>query len=85
MIAQLTNYDDITRWTENVHTLIAELKKMKNDGVTIAQEGTPRIMLAGSPVIWPNWKIPDIIEESNAEIIVSISNSYFIFGFCITF
>jgi benzoyl-CoA reductase/2-hydroxyglutaryl-CoA dehydratase subunit BcrC/BadD/HgdB len=70
MIAQLTNYDDISRWTENVHKLIAELKEMQKDGQSVAQEGAPRIMLAGSPVIWPNWKIPDIIEESGALIVV---------------
>lgn len=70
MIAQLTNYDDIRRWTENVHKLIAELKKMKEEGKSVVREDVPRIMLAGSPVIWPNWKIPDIIEESNALIVV---------------
>lgn len=77
MIAQLTNYDDISRWTENVHRLIAELKQMKEDGVSvekyvvsIVSSDVPRIMLAGSPIIWPNWKIPDIIEESGALIVV---------------
>jgi benzoyl-CoA reductase/2-hydroxyglutaryl-CoA dehydratase subunit BcrC/BadD/HgdB len=69
MIAQLTNYDDITRWTENVHTLIAELNDMKNKGKSIVKDDVPRIMLAGSPIIWPNWKIPDIIEESGALIV----------------
>jgi benzoyl-CoA reductase/2-hydroxyglutaryl-CoA dehydratase subunit BcrC/BadD/HgdB len=69
MIAQLTNYDDIERWTENVQKLIAELKEMQNKGIRIVKDDAPRIMLAGSPIIWPNWKIPDIIEESGALIV----------------
>jgi benzoyl-CoA reductase/2-hydroxyglutaryl-CoA dehydratase subunit BcrC/BadD/HgdB len=69
MIAQLTYYDDIARWTENVHNLIAELKKMKTEGTSVTADDAPRIMLAGSPIIWPNWKIPDIIEESGALIV----------------
>jgi benzoyl-CoA reductase/2-hydroxyglutaryl-CoA dehydratase subunit BcrC/BadD/HgdB len=70
MIAQLTKYDDFYSWTENVHRLMAELKQMKEDGISVVSEGVPRIMLAGSPIIWPNWKIPDIIEESDALIVV---------------
>jgi benzoyl-CoA reductase/2-hydroxyglutaryl-CoA dehydratase subunit BcrC/BadD/HgdB len=69
MIAQLTNYDDIARWTENVHTLIGELNDMQKNGQSVGAEGAPRILLAGSPIIWPNWKIPDIIEESGALIV----------------
>jgi benzoyl-CoA reductase/2-hydroxyglutaryl-CoA dehydratase subunit BcrC/BadD/HgdB len=69
MIAQMSYYDDIQRWTQNVHTLIAELKQMKANGVKIAPEDYPRILLAGSPIIWPNWKIPDIIEEGGGLIV----------------
>jgi benzoyl-CoA reductase/2-hydroxyglutaryl-CoA dehydratase subunit BcrC/BadD/HgdB len=69
LIAQLSYYDDIERWTQNVHNLIAELKSKKEQGVSVAPDDSPRIMLAGSPIIWPNWKIPDIIEESGGYIV----------------
>ena len=69
MIAQLSNYDDINRWTDNVHRLVAELKGMEREGKRVAGSNAPRIMLAGSPIIWPNWKIPDIIEESEGLIV----------------
>ncbi|UCE39401.1 MAG: 2-hydroxyacyl-CoA dehydratase [Thermoplasmata archaeon] len=69
LVAQLSYYDDIERWTQNVHKLVAELKQMKEEGKTIISDEAPRIMLAGSPIIWPNWKIPDIIEESDALIV----------------
>ncbi len=69
MIAQMTYYDDIERWTENVKNLIAELKEMKEEGKTVIEPDAPRIMLAGSPIIWPNWKIPDVIEERGGIIV----------------
>jgi benzoyl-CoA reductase/2-hydroxyglutaryl-CoA dehydratase subunit BcrC/BadD/HgdB len=69
MVAQLTNYDDIERWTDNVYKLIDEGKEMAKQGVKVMGDDAPRIMLAGSPLIWPNWKIPDIIEESGALIV----------------
>ncbi len=69
MIAQLSYYDDIERWTQNVSTLVAELKEMKDAGKSVAEPDAPRIMLAGSPIVWPNWKIPDIIEEIGGLIV----------------
>ena len=69
MIAQLSYYDDIERWTSNVHKLITELKEMKDEGKRVVEDDAPRIMLAGSPIIWPNWKIPDIIEEIGGLIV----------------
>ncbi len=69
LIAQLSSYDDIERWTQKVRNLIAELKSKKEQGVCVAPPDSPRIMLAGSPIIWPNWKIPDIIEECGGLIV----------------
>jgi benzoyl-CoA reductase/2-hydroxyglutaryl-CoA dehydratase subunit BcrC/BadD/HgdB len=69
MIAQLTYYDDIERWTQNVNMLITELKEMAASGKTVIEPDAPRIMLAGSPINWPNWKIPDLIEESGGIIV----------------
>lgn len=37
----------------------------------VAPEDTPRILLTGSPMIWPDsWKIPTLIEESNPSGII---------------
>jgi benzoyl-CoA reductase/2-hydroxyglutaryl-CoA dehydratase subunit BcrC/BadD/HgdB len=69
MIAQLTAYEDISRWTTNVETLNTELERMVKVEKFVGTPGDPRILLAGSPIIWPNWKIPNIIEESNAIIV----------------
>ena len=69
MIAQLTAYEDITRWTTNLEHLNTELEGMVKNKQFVGNHDDPRILLAGSPVIWPNWKIPNIVEESNAIIV----------------
>ena len=69
MIAQQTAYEDIERWSANLETLNQELESMVKAGNFVGSTDDPRILLAGSPFIWPNWKIPNIIEESEAIII----------------
>jgi benzoyl-CoA reductase/2-hydroxyglutaryl-CoA dehydratase subunit BcrC/BadD/HgdB len=69
MIGQLTAYEDITRWTSNLERLNLELEQKFKSNMFVGNPGDPRIMLAGSPIVWPNWKIPNIIEESNAVIV----------------
>jgi len=64
LVAQLSFYDDISRWTENVNKLCDELELR----APVAPEAA-RIMLGGSPIIWPNWKVPLLIEESGGIII----------------
>ncbi len=69
MISQLTAYEDIERWTTNLEKLNHELTNMVKNKKFVGNAGDPRILLAGSPIIWPNWKIPNIVEESNAIIV----------------
>ncbi len=69
MIGQLTFYEDIDRWTTYIEHLNAELEVMVRSGVHVGNPDDPRILLAGSPIVWPNWKIPNIIEDSNAIIV----------------
>lgn len=64
LVAQLSFYDDIPRWTENVNRLCDELEGR----APVAPEAA-RIVLGGSPIIWPNWKVPLLIEESGGIII----------------
>jgi len=64
LVAQVSFHDDIARWTENVNRLCDELEGRP----PVAPEAA-RIMLGGSPVIWPNWKVPLLIEESGGIII----------------
>ncbi len=69
LISWLGYIDDIERWTKNVEALCKELEGMIRKGVRVCRTDAPRVMLAGSPIMWPNWKFPNIIEEAGAIIV----------------
>jgi len=60
-------YDDIARWIEKTRALCNELEIKSTQERDIDE--APRLMLTGSPIIWPNWKIPSIIEEAGGIIV----------------
>jgi benzoyl-CoA reductase/2-hydroxyglutaryl-CoA dehydratase subunit BcrC/BadD/HgdB len=65
MVTQMTFFDDLKRWTEKTNLLCDELEMKLKDNASVAPQDTPRILLTGSPMIWPDcWKIPNLIEES---------------------
>lgn len=66
LVEQMSFYDDVARWTEKTNLLCDELESNLQKHVCIAPEDTPRILLTGSPMIWPDcWKTPNLIEESS--------------------
>ena len=62
-------YDDIDNWKMHLKKLNAELLDRKNKQEYITRRNLPRILLAGSPVTFPNMKIPLIIEERGGIIV----------------
>lgn len=65
LVTQMTFFDDLKRWTEKANLLCDELEQKIKDSAAVAPKDTPRILLTGSPMIWPDcWKIPNLIEES---------------------
>lgn len=62
-------FDDIDRWTEAVERLNEELERRQQDGVSAAQKKAPRILYTGSPPIFPNLKVPLLVEESGGVIV----------------
>lgn len=50
-------------WTEHLHRLNEELSERIRNQQKVTQKELPRILLTGSPVIFPNIKIPLLIEE----------------------
>jgi benzoyl-CoA reductase/2-hydroxyglutaryl-CoA dehydratase subunit BcrC/BadD/HgdB len=69
MVTQVTWYDDLERWAMKTGELCGELEQRIDSKVAVAEPEAPRIMLAGSPIIWPNWKLPNLIEGSGAVIV----------------
>jgi benzoyl-CoA reductase/2-hydroxyglutaryl-CoA dehydratase subunit BcrC/BadD/HgdB len=69
LVVQTTQFDRIDRWNKKMKVLLAELKEMDRKGLQAGEEGAARILLAGSPMMYPNFKIPTIVEESGGMII----------------
>jgi len=62
-------FDRIDSWIEAVEILIAELEVRTKENVNVASQLSPRVVYTGSPPIFPNFKIPQIIEGSDAVIV----------------
>ncbi len=62
-------FDDITCWTEAVEKLNAELQVRREEGFQAAQRKAPRILFTGSPPIFPNLKLPLLIEEAGGVVV----------------
>ncbi|MDD5052180.1 MAG: 2-hydroxyacyl-CoA dehydratase family protein [Sulfuricurvum sp.] len=62
-------FDKIDDWIRAVENLVAELEQRSSEGVHVAGKASPRIVYTGSPPIFPNYKIPLIIEQSDAIIV----------------
>lgn len=69
LISQIAFYDDPTRFTQMTNKLCDELEKRVADGVSVVPAGTKRIMLTGTPLAIPNWKLHNIVETSGAAVV----------------
>jgi benzoyl-CoA reductase/2-hydroxyglutaryl-CoA dehydratase subunit BcrC/BadD/HgdB len=68
LVNQTYMWDDIDRWTEKTEALCDELEKRVAEKKWACPPDTPRVMITGTPMIWPdNWKVPTLIEESNPQ------------------
>jgi benzoyl-CoA reductase/2-hydroxyglutaryl-CoA dehydratase subunit BcrC/BadD/HgdB len=70
LAAQMALVDDIERWTAKMGKLCDELEARAAVGKWVGTGEEARLLLAGSPVIWPNWKVPNLVEESGGLIVV---------------
>jgi benzoyl-CoA reductase/2-hydroxyglutaryl-CoA dehydratase subunit BcrC/BadD/HgdB len=66
LVTSILHFDNPIRWITKTEELCFELEA-KESGV--CPENTPRILLTGSPVFMPTWKVPMIIEESGGIIV----------------
>jgi benzoyl-CoA reductase/2-hydroxyglutaryl-CoA dehydratase subunit BcrC/BadD/HgdB len=70
LISQIAFYDDPTRFTSMTNKLCDELEERVKNNVSVFPVGTKRIMLTGTPLAIPNWKLHHIIETSGAAVVV---------------
>ena len=69
VISQIAFYDDPTRFTQMTNKLCDELEQRVKDGVSVFPAGTKRILLTGTPLAVPNWKLHHIIETSGGAVV----------------
>ena len=68
LVNQTYMWDDITRWTEKTEKLCDELEKNVQEKKWVCPPDTPRVMVTGTPMIWPdNWKLPSLVEEATPQ------------------
>jgi len=65
--------DDVKRFTAKVNELCEELEQRTKQGVGVAAKDVPRIMISGSPMAVPNWKVHIIVESVGATVVVEES------------
>ncbi len=68
LINQVFFYDDPVRFTESVNKLCDELEDRVKKGTGVFPKGTTRVVVSGCPMAVPDWKLPWIVESSNAAI-----------------
>jgi len=69
LMSQVAFYDDPDRQIEMIGKLADEIEKRIKDGIGIAEKGTKRILISGTPMAIPNWKIHHLVETKNAVIV----------------
>ncbi|MCI6060446.1 MAG: 2-hydroxyacyl-CoA dehydratase family protein [Dorea sp.] len=69
LISQIAFYDDPARFTQMTNKLCDELDQRVKDGVSVVPAGTKRIMLTGTPLAIPNWKLHNIVETSGGAVV----------------
>jgi len=69
LVNQVAFYDDPLRFTAKVNELCDELTVRVKAGKGVSAKGNPRILISGSPMAIPNWKIHAIVEGSGATIV----------------
>lgn len=66
LVNQTYMWDDIERWTAKTEQLCNELENRAQEKIWACPPDTPRVMITGTPMIWPdNWKVPTLIEEGS--------------------
>lgn len=70
LIYQIAFYDDPVRFAQKVNELVDELEERVKNGISAYGNGEgPRIMITGTPMAIPNWKLPHIVETSGGRIV----------------
>ena len=71
LVNQAFLWDDIKRWTEKTEALCDELEQRVKENRWVCPPDTPRVMVTGTPMFWPdNWKLPSLVEEASPQGVI---------------
>jgi benzoyl-CoA reductase/2-hydroxyglutaryl-CoA dehydratase subunit BcrC/BadD/HgdB len=66
LVTSISHFDNPNRWIDKTEELCSEIEGSEKG---VCSESAPRILVTGSPIFMPTWKIPMIIEESGGIIV----------------
>jgi benzoyl-CoA reductase/2-hydroxyglutaryl-CoA dehydratase subunit BcrC/BadD/HgdB len=69
LATQVAFYDDVPRFTQMMNKLADELEQRVRDGVGVAPKGAKRVLITGTPMALPNWKLHDIVEKAGGVVV----------------
>ncbi|HSK47075.1 MAG TPA: double-cubane-cluster-containing anaerobic reductase [Coriobacteriia bacterium] len=69
LATQVAFYDDVPRFTQSMNALADELEVRVAAGEGVAPKGAKRVLITGTPMALPNWKLHDIIEKSGGIVV----------------
>ncbi len=69
LVNQVSFYDDVTRNTQMVNALCDELDERVAQKKGVFPASAPRILISGSPMAIPNWKLHHVIEGAGAVVV----------------
>lgn len=71
LVNQTSMWDNLERWTAKTEALCEELEKRAAQKKWACPTDTPRVLITGTPMFWPdNWKLPAIVEEATPQGII---------------
>ena len=69
LVTQVSFYDDVSRCIQQVNALCDEVEKRIANGEGVSPADAPRILISGSPMAIPNWKLHHILETAGAAVV----------------
>lgn len=70
LVSEIAFYDDVDRFVDKVRDLTEECRKRVAEGKSPFRPGAKRIMVTGSPLVLPNWKLHHLIETTGNPVVV---------------
>jgi benzoyl-CoA reductase/2-hydroxyglutaryl-CoA dehydratase subunit BcrC/BadD/HgdB len=69
LVNQIAFFDDPRRLTGKINALAGELEERAAAGEGVAGGDAPRVLISGSPMALPNWKVHALVERSGGVVV----------------